>query len=119
MPTGGVVAVIGPNGSGKSTLFNVITGLVPAEEGCIRFHGEEIMGLPAYQILAKGIARTFQNLRLFPNLTVMENVLIGAARAAEAPARSAAILRPPGTTRGGDARRATGRWRSSRSSAIG
>ena len=54
VPKGSVVAVIGPNGSGKSTLFNVITGLVEAEEGSIRFHGEEIMGLPDYQILAEG-----------------------------------------------------------------
>ena len=51
VPTGGVVAVIGPNGSGKSTLFNVITGLVEAEEGSIRFHGEEIMHLPPHEIL--------------------------------------------------------------------
>ena len=54
VPRGGVVAVIGPNGSGKSTLFNVITGLVEAEEGSIRFYGDEIMGLADYQILEKG-----------------------------------------------------------------
>jgi branched-chain amino acid transport system permease protein len=72
-----VVAVIGPNGSGKSTLFNVITGLVEAGSGSIRFHGEEIMHLPPHEILARGIARTFQNLRLFTNLTVMDNALIG------------------------------------------
>jgi ABC-type branched-subunit amino acid transport system permease subunit/ABC-type branched-subunit amino acid transport system ATPase component len=96
VPKGGVVAVIGPNGSGKSTLFNVITGLVEAEEGSIRFHGEEIMGLPDYQILEKGIARTFQNLRLFANLTVMENALIG-QHARLKTGTVAAILRPPGT----------------------
>jgi branched-chain amino acid transport system permease protein len=96
VPKGGVVAVIGPNGSGKSTLFNVITGLVEAEEGSIRFHGEEIMGLQDYQILEKGIARTFQNLRLFPNLTVMENALIG-QHARLKTGTLAAILRPPGT----------------------
>ncbi|MEJ0015460.1 MAG: branched-chain amino acid ABC transporter ATP-binding protein/permease [Acetobacteraceae bacterium] len=96
VPKGGVVAVIGPNGSGKSTLFNVITGLVEAEEGSIRFHGEEMRGLADYQILEKGIARTFQNLRLFSNLTVMENALIGQhARLTTGPL--AAILRPPGT----------------------
>ena len=60
VPNGSVVAVIGPNGSGKSTLFNVITGLVEADEGSIRFHGEEMIGLPPHTILAKGIARTFQ-----------------------------------------------------------
>jgi branched-chain amino acid transport system permease protein len=96
VPTGSVVAVIGPNGSGKSTLFNVITGLVEAGEGAIRFHGEDIMGLPDYQILEKGIARTFQNLRLFANLTVMENALVG-QHARLRTGTIAAILRPPGT----------------------
>ncbi len=81
VPAGGVVAVIGPNGSGKSTLFNAITALVPADNGSIRFHGEEILGLLDYQILSKGIARTFQNIRLFPNLTVLQNLLVGRARA--------------------------------------
>jgi branched-chain amino acid transport system permease protein len=96
VPNGGVVAVIGPNGSGKSTLFNVITGLVPAESGSIRFHGEEIMHLPPHAILAKGIARTFQNLRLFPNLTVMENALIG-QHARLTTGVFKAIFRPPAT----------------------
>ncbi|HUC16288.1 MAG TPA: branched-chain amino acid ABC transporter ATP-binding protein/permease [Acetobacteraceae bacterium] len=77
VPAGGVVAVIGPNGSGKSTLFNVITGLTRAELGSIQLYGEEILGLKPHAIAAKGVARTFQNLRLFTNLTVMENVLIG------------------------------------------
>ena len=94
VPNGGVVAVIGPNGSGKSTLFNAITGLVEAESGSIRFHGEEIMGLPDYQILEKGIARTFQNLRLFSNLTVMDNALVG-QHARLRTGTVAAILRPP------------------------
>ncbi|HYZ62682.1 MAG TPA: branched-chain amino acid ABC transporter ATP-binding protein/permease [Acetobacteraceae bacterium] len=76
VPAGGVVAVIGPNGSGKSTLFNVITGLVPAT-GSIRFRGREILGLKPHEVLELGIARTFQNIRLFPNLTVLENVLVG------------------------------------------
>jgi branched-chain amino acid transport system permease protein len=77
VPAGGVVAVIGPNGSGKSTLFNVITGLVPAESGSIHFDGAEILGLAPHQILRRGIARTFQNIRLFANLPVLDNVLIG------------------------------------------
>jgi branched-chain amino acid transport system permease protein len=96
VPNGGVVAVIGPNGSGKSTLFNVITGLVPAESGSIRFHGEEISDLPPHEILRKGIARTFQNLRLFPNLTVMENALIG-QHARLTTGVFKAIFRPPST----------------------
>ena len=77
VPTGGVVAVIGPNGSGKSTLFNVITGLVPANSGSIRFGGAEILGLKPHEISRHGIARTFQNIRLFANLPVLTNVLIG------------------------------------------
>jgi branched-chain amino acid transport system permease protein len=93
VPAGGVVAVIGPNGSGKSTLFNAITGLVPAE-GSIRFEGAEIHGLSPHEILARGVARTFQNIRLFPNLTVLENVLIGQhAHLSTGPIR--AILRLP------------------------
>jgi branched-chain amino acid transport system permease protein len=77
VPTGGVVAVIGPNGSGKSTLFNTITGLVPAHEGSIRFRGEELTGLAPHDILRRGVARTFQNIRLFPTLSVLDNVLVG------------------------------------------
>ena len=77
VPAGGVVAVIGPNGSGKSTLFNVITGLVPANSGSIRFDGGEILGLRPHEILQRGVARTFQNIRLFSNLPVLTNVLIG------------------------------------------
>ena len=77
VPAGGVVAVIGPNGSGKSTLFNVITGLVPAAAGSIKFRGEELTGLAPHEILRRGVARTFQNIRLFPTLSVLDNVLIG------------------------------------------
>ncbi|HEY8871765.1 MAG TPA: branched-chain amino acid ABC transporter ATP-binding protein/permease [Stellaceae bacterium] len=77
VPAHSVVAVIGPNGSGKSTLFNAVTGLVPANEGSVRFAGVEIVGKPPHVVLERGIARTFQNIRLFPNLTVLENVLIG------------------------------------------
>ena len=77
VPDGGVVAVIGPNGSGKSTLFNVITGLVKADSGSIKFHDVELLGLMPHEVLEQGVARTFQNIRLFPNLTVLENVLIG------------------------------------------
>ena len=98
VPAGGVVAVIGPNGSGKSTLFNVMTGLVPADGGSIRFHDEEILGLHDYQILSKGIARTFQNIRLFPTLTVLQNVLIGQHARLSTGAFSA-VLRLPGTRR--------------------
>lgn len=97
VPVGGVVAVIGPNGSGKSTLFNAITGLTPAE-GSIKLFGEEILGLPPHEILAKGAARTFQNIRLFPNLTVLDNVMIGQhARLESSPIGT--VLGLPGTRR--------------------
>ncbi|MBC7637475.1 MAG: branched-chain amino acid ABC transporter ATP-binding protein/permease [Acetobacteraceae bacterium] len=94
VPEGGVVAVIGPNGSGKSTLFNVITGLVAADSGSITFQGVELLGLAPHRVLENGVARTFQNIRLFSNLTVLENVLIGEhARLTTGP--FGAVIRPP------------------------
>ena len=96
VPEGGVLAVIGPNGSGKSTLFNTVTGLTKAAEGSIQFAGRELAGLPPHQILQAGLARTFQNIRLFPSLSVMDNVLVGQhARLHAGPVRS--VLRLPGT----------------------
>ncbi len=77
VPEGGIVAVIGPNGSGKSTLFNAITGLVTPQSGRVDFAGRALIGRRPDQILALGVARTFQNIRLFPHLSVIENVLIG------------------------------------------
>ena len=77
VPEHHIVAIIGPNGSGKSTLFNAVTGLVRADRGSIRLRGAEIGGLSPHRVLDRGIARTFQNLRLFPNLTVIENVMVG------------------------------------------
>lgn len=71
-----VYGLIGPNGSGKTTLFNVITRFLPATEGSIRFLGHELVGLPAHEITKLGIARTFQNIRLFGTMTVLENVLV-------------------------------------------
>ena len=98
VPERAVVAVIGPNGSGKSTLFNVVSGLVPADRGNIRFAGKEIGRLPPHMVLERGIVRTFQNIRLFPNLTVLENILVGMhARLDTGPV--GAVLRFPGTRR--------------------
>ncbi len=77
VPPRSVVAVIGPNGSGKSTLFNAVTGLVVPETGTVRFAGHSIERRPPHVVLGRGMARTFQNIRLFPNLTVLENVMIG------------------------------------------
>jgi branched-chain amino acid transport system permease protein len=74
---GELFSVIGPNGSGKTTLFNLITGLTAADEGTIRLEGQVITGLPSHAIVARGIARTFQNIRLFNNLSVLENMLVG------------------------------------------
>ncbi|MBV9862350.1 MAG: branched-chain amino acid ABC transporter ATP-binding protein/permease [Alphaproteobacteria bacterium] len=98
VPAHGVLAVIGPNGSGKSTLFNIVTGLLPPNSGSIRFAGNEIARLPPHAVLERGIARTFQNIRLFPNLTVLENVLIGMHARLETGALGA-VLRLPGTMR--------------------
>jgi branched-chain amino acid transport system permease protein len=72
-----IVGLIGPNGSGKTTFFNLVTGLDGPDGGRVLFMGEDISGLPAHAIVEKGIARTFQTLRLFNNMTVLENVLVG------------------------------------------
>jgi branched-chain amino acid transport system permease protein len=77
VPAHTVVGLIGPNGSGKTTFFNLVTGLERPDSGRVLFMGEEITGLPAHAIVEKGIARTFQTLRLFNNMTVLENVLVG------------------------------------------
>lgn len=73
---GEIVGLIGPNGSGKSTLFNVITGTFAATSGTIHFRGENCSRLPAHEVSARGIARTFQAVRPFMNLTVLQNVVI-------------------------------------------
>src|SRR5437764_5781643 len=72
-----IVSVIGPNGAGKTTVFNLITGIYRPTSGDIRLAGKSIVGLNPDQVLVRGIARTFQNIRLFNNMTVLENVLVG------------------------------------------
>ena len=74
---GTIHAVIGPNGAGKTTLFNCITGLRRADAGQIFLEGEDIKDHPTHRIAAKGIGRTFQNIRLFPYLSVLDNVKVG------------------------------------------
>ena len=74
---GKITSLIGPNGAGKTTAFNLVTGLLPVSTGKIYFHGTDITSLPSYKIVSLGIARTFQNIRIFSNMTVLENVMVG------------------------------------------
>jgi branched-chain amino acid transport system ATP-binding protein len=74
---GEIYGLIGPNGAGKTTLFNVLTGIYPADTGRFTLDGRPLDGLAPHQVAARGIARTFQNIRLFANLSVLENVMIG------------------------------------------
>jgi branched-chain amino acid transport system ATP-binding protein len=73
----GIASIIGPNGAGKTTLFNCFTGLYVPEKGEVKFKGHSLVGLRPDQITALGICRTFQNIRLFGNMTALENVLVG------------------------------------------
>jgi branched-chain amino acid transport system ATP-binding protein len=75
---GEILGLIGPNGAGKTTCFNAITGVYKPTSGAIRFNGESLAGKKRFEITQSGIARTFQNIRLFPTMTALENVLVGA-----------------------------------------
>ena len=92
---GRVTALIGPNGAGKTTLLNCLSGVLPPDRGAIWFAGRNLAGLPAHQVARLGIARTFQNLRLFPRLNVLDNVLCGLTVVAS-DSLWQALLRPPG-----------------------
>ena len=94
LPEGSLWGLIGPNGAGKTTVFNLITGLITLTSGRIDFHGERIDGLEAHEITQIGIARTFQNIRLFSDLTVLDNVRI-AYHAHAGYGLSDSILRTP------------------------
>src|ERR1051325_471463 len=74
---GEIVGLIGPNGAGKTTCFNLLSGFLPPTAGTIRFAGEDITGLRTHRIVARGLVRTFQHTTLFPEMNVMENVLMG------------------------------------------
>jgi len=73
---GELVGLIGPNGAGKTTIFNMITGIYPVSSGTVVFEDEDITDLPAHEVTHLGIGRTFQNIRIFPNLTVLDNVRV-------------------------------------------
>ena len=74
---GEIVSLIGPNGAGKTTVFNLVTGVYEPDEGTIRLAGEDVVGLPPHRIATMGAARTFQSIRLFLNMSVRENVMVG------------------------------------------
>ena len=95
---GEIVSVIGPNGAGKSTLFNVVTGIYGPDEGDIRYRGRSIVGLRPHQVVKLGIARTFQNVRLFPNMTILENAMVGQHTRSRA-GLFGSIFRTPGVRR--------------------
>jgi branched-chain amino acid transport system ATP-binding protein len=77
VPTGKILSLIGPNGAGKTTVFNMITGVYPPSSGAIYYRGGKLNQLKSCRIIASGIARTFQNIRLFKSMTVLENVQVG------------------------------------------
>ncbi len=77
IPQGGIFGLIGPNGAGKTTVFNLITGLLPPSGGRIEFNGQPLAGRKPHDITRLGIARTFQNIRLFKDMSLLENVMVG------------------------------------------
>ena len=98
VPERSIVSIIGPNGAGKTTFFNMITGVYKPTGGRVVFDGEDVTGKPPHAITERGIGRTFQNIRLFPLMTAVENVLVGMhARLKGGILRS--IVRTPGLRR--------------------
>jgi branched-chain amino acid transport system permease protein len=91
VPQGMIYGIIGPNGAGKTTLFNVVNGFLAADQGSMRFAGAEIGGLKPHQVCARGVGRTFQVVRSFPRMTVLENVVIGAFVGARTDAQAEAL----------------------------
>jgi branched-chain amino acid transport system permease protein len=77
---GQITGLIGPNGAGKTTLFNLVTGFLPVDQGTVRYRSRLITGLPPYRIASLGIARSFQDLRIFSKMTVLDNVMVARQR---------------------------------------
>ena len=103
VPAGEILGIIGPNGSGKTTLLNAVTGVYPPSAGRIAFEGADITGWKGHRIARLGLARTFQNIRLFPTMTVFQNVW--AAQHARTPGGLLGLLRSRPRPGGGDTRR--------------
>jgi branched-chain amino acid transport system ATP-binding protein len=98
IPEGSITSLIGPNGAGKTTFFNMLTGVYKPTSGRIEFNGEDVTGKPPHAITERGIGRTFQNIRLFHNMTARENVMVGMhARLKGGIVKS--VLRTPGVKR--------------------
>ena len=94
VPEGKILSLIGPNGAGKTTVFNMVTGVYPPTEGAISYKGNKLNDLKSNRIISQGIARTFQNIRLFKSMTVLENVQVGLhCRTNSGPVR--ALLKTP------------------------
>jgi branched-chain amino acid transport system ATP-binding protein len=98
VPADSIVSLIGPNGAGKTTFFNMLTGIYKPTAGLISLDGEDVTGMPPHAITQRGIGRTFQNIRLFQQMSAMENVLVGMHSHLKSHA-FASILRTPGVRR--------------------
>ena len=104
VPRGKVISLIGPNGAGKTTFFNMLTGVYKPTAGTVMLLGEDVTGKPPHAITARGIGRTFQNIRLFQNMTALENVLVGMHTRLKANLFNS-IIRTPGVKREEEAAR--------------
>jgi hypothetical protein len=108
---GEIFSIIGPNGAGKTTFFNLLTGIYAPDEGRILLFGKDVTGFSPDRIAKEGVGRTFQNIRLFGAMTVLENILVGMHIHIHVPYFHALLRTPwPGGRRGGPRRRRKGFW---------